>query len=146
GAATARRIDRRRSVIVPGLVNAHTHLDLTHLGPSPHDPADGFMAWVDRIRAGRLAGDAEIEASVALGARLSRRGGVVAVGDIAGAPAGRCSLAPLRALRASGLIGTSYLEYFGIGRGEAGAKERVEGVIREALGQTGEHRPLRAAV
>jgi aminodeoxyfutalosine deaminase len=132
GASAARRVARPQAVVMPGLVNAHTHLDLTHLGPLPHDPAEGFVAWVERIRAGRLTDEAEIEASVARGAELSRLGGVVAVGDIAGAPAGRCSLAPLRALRRSGLIGTSYLEYFGIGRGEERARERVEGAIATA--------------
>src|SRR6185503_20090921 len=37
------------SLLIPGLVNAHTHLDLTHIGPQPHDPA-GFLPWVDMIR------------------------------------------------------------------------------------------------
>jgi cytosine/adenosine deaminase-related metal-dependent hydrolase len=146
GAGAARRIDRRGFVIVPGLVNAHTHLDLTHIGPVAHDPGDGFMAWVDRIRHGRLADEAGIEQSVHRGAELCLAGGVVAVGDVGGAPAGHCSLAPLRGLRASGLIGVSYLEYFGIGRGETGARERVKAAVDAATGAGGGRRPLRAAV
>src|SRR5262245_16435517 len=30
------------SVLIPGLVNAHTHLDLTHVGPRPFDRDRGF--------------------------------------------------------------------------------------------------------
>lgn len=131
--ARAVRLDRRGAVLIPGLVNAHTHLDLSHLGPQRHDPAEGFVAWVDRIRHGRRADDAGIAESARMGARLCLAGATVAVGDIAGAPAGRPSLAPLRELRASGLIGVSYLEYFGIGAGEASVRQRVEAALEGAV-------------
>ncbi len=130
--AGATAIDRRRCILVPGLVNAHTHLDLTHIGPRPHDPGAGFIHWVEQIRRQRLTDDAAIEASVRRGVELCLAGGTVAVGDIAGAPAGRPSLAPLRALRARGLIGVSSLEFFGIGLGEAGAAARVEAALDAA--------------
>src|SRR5262249_5767613 len=42
-----------RSVLIPGLVNAHTHLDLTHIGPRALDPESGFEGWIELIRAGR---------------------------------------------------------------------------------------------
>ena len=96
-------LTRPDAVLIPSLVNAHAHLDLTHMGPRPHDPDEGFVAWVDQIRAERRQQDAEIAASVLEGARLLLAGGVSAVGDIAGAPAGRLTLAPWKALQTSPL-------------------------------------------
>ncbi|HRQ74132.1 MAG TPA: hypothetical protein PLU35_13995, partial [Phycisphaerales bacterium] len=89
GASSARVVGLAGCVILPGLVNAHTHLDLTHLGPRPHDPEEGFVAWVERVRAGRRQEDDGIAESVRRGVGLCLAGGTVAVGDIAGAPGGR---------------------------------------------------------
>ena len=114
-APTTAVLRRPRGVLLPGLVNAHTHLDLTHIGPKPHDPDTGFVPWVDMIRARRHTQDLDIVASVNRGIALCLAGGCVAIGDIAGAPAGRPTLAPWRTLRDSGVAGTSFLEYFGIG-------------------------------
>lgn len=119
-------------VLIPPLVNAHTHLDLTHVGPRPHDPADGFAAWIDAIRAARLQDDDAIAASVDVGIRRSLAGAVVAVGDIAGCPGSRQTAAPFRQLARSGLMGVSYLEYFGIGlEGAASSAERLSGFLIE---------------
>jgi cytosine/adenosine deaminase-related metal-dependent hydrolase len=141
-ALVARRIDRPRSVLLPGLVNAHTHLDLTHLGPRPYDPADGFMSWVDVIRAGRCVDSAEIDASVTTGIALSRRGGVVAVGDIAGAPRGMAALTPWRVLASSPMLGVSFLEFFGIGKGSERGFASIERALSEA--ETVSTEPARA--
>ncbi|MFI4872529.1 MAG: hypothetical protein ACIARQ_12015, partial [Phycisphaerales bacterium JB061] len=88
-AANATRIDRPGCVILPGLVNAHTHLDLTHIGPRPHDPNAGFVAWVDMVRAERHTSDEQIANSVRQGCDLLKKGGVSIVGDIAGAAGGQ---------------------------------------------------------
>ena len=112
--ADAPLLDRSACVLIPGLINAHTHLDLTALGPQPHDPADGFVAWINRVRAGRLADPAAIAASVRRGVELSRAGGTVLVGDIAGAVGGKPSRVALDALAATGLPGISFIEYFGL--------------------------------
>ncbi len=124
-------IDRPDCVIIPPLVNAHAHLDLTHIGPRPHDPAAGFVAWVDQIRDKRRDTDREIAQSVLDGARLLLRGGTAAVGDIAGAPAGIPSLIPWRTLRQTPLAGVSYLEFFGIGSTEARARDRLDRLLHE---------------
>lgn len=132
--APTRTLDRRDCLLIPPLVNAHAHLDLTHIGPVPHDPADGFVAWVDHIRANRRTDSAEIAAAVELGVRLSVAGGTVAVGDIAGAPAGRLTDTPARVLAASPLAGVSYLEFFGIGRSAPLAIDRLARFARDELG------------
>lgn len=141
-AAAAHRLRLPRSVLIPGLVNAHTHLDLTHIGPLPHDPTDagpGFVGWIDVIRARRAAAEAAIAESVQRGVRLSLAGGVVAVGDIGGAvpPGGRPSLVPWRTLRESPLLGVSFLEFFGIGLSETPRMEMLEGILAEAAAEPG---------
>ena len=131
--APDRRVELPDRLLMPGLVNAHAHLDLSHLGPAPHEPGDGFVAWVDRIRAGRRDTDDGIADAVRLGVDLSIAGGTVAVGDIAGAPGGRLCDAPARVLGGSPLAGVSFLEFFGIGRSAATTVERLARFAREEL-------------
>lgn len=100
------------AVIVPGLVNAHTHLDLTCTGPLPFDHVKGFIGWIDSVRRSRLPlGPTDVIASTQDGVRRSLAGGVVAIGDIAG----NARREPVDVLNASVLHGVSFLEYFGLG-------------------------------
>lgn len=122
-AANARRVHLPDRLLIPGLVNSHTHLDLTSIAPQPY--AGDFSGWLDMVRRSRPSEPADIAAAVAEGARLSLASGVVAVGDIAGAPRGQPTLAPTQALAAAGLAGVSFLEFFAIGKG-AGAIERIQ--------------------
>lgn len=128
-----RRISLPAHLLMPGLVNAHTHLDLTHIGPVPHDPAEGFVRWVEHIRANRRDTPDGITDSVRLGVDLSLAGGTVAVGDIAGAPKARLTVTPALVLGSSRLAGISFLEFFGIGRSAAAAVEQLERFSRETL-------------
>jgi cytosine/adenosine deaminase-related metal-dependent hydrolase len=105
-----------RHVLLPGMVNAHTHLDLTAIGPRPYNPEQGFAGWIGMVRSERLADAEGIAHSVRRGIELSRSAGVVAIGDIAGAPRGRSSLIPARAMAAAGMPGVSFIEFFAIGR------------------------------
>ncbi|MDX9910374.1 MAG: amidohydrolase family protein [Phycisphaerales bacterium] len=139
-AAHALRVDAPDCVAIPALANAHAHLDLTHVGPQPHDPGEGFVVWVDRIRTARHTEDADIAASVRTGAELLLRGGTLAVGDIAGAPNGRPSLSPWRTLRGTPLRGVSYLEFFAIGTREDAALARVEAALEEASSERADER------
>ncbi len=112
GDATVVRLER--SVVLPGLVNAHTHLDLTAIGPRPFDAAGGFAEWADLVRRTRPSEPAAIAASVAAGVEASLQGGTAIVGDIAG----NRGLEAFAALAATGFRGTSAIEVFGIGRAE----------------------------
>ena len=126
-------------VVLPAMVNAHTHLDLTCLGPRPFDQPGGFAGWLEMIRTGRPGTDAEIRTSVERGAELSRRGGVAAVGDIAGARAGPTP-EPWRAARAAGLVGVSFAEFFAIGAGEAAGLDRLRAFVAEHASDLAEQR------
>lgn len=130
-ASAAAQVDLTNAVLMPGMVNAHTHLDLTHLGPIAHDPSAGFVAWVDRVRDGRAQSPDDIAASVRLGIDLSLRAGVVLVGDIAGAAAGVPRTEPLHALGESPLSGVSFLEFFAIGVREPAALKRLDGTLAQ---------------
>jgi cytosine/adenosine deaminase-related metal-dependent hydrolase len=102
------------AVLLPGLVNAHTHLDLA--GTEPVRPTGGFTDWLLDVRKAR---GAESDVTVGAGAqarRLAARG-VTAVGDI-DASGGRA----LQARRDVPLDGVSYLEIVGVNRDSARAR------------------------
>jgi aminodeoxyfutalosine deaminase len=134
--ASIMEITLRDRLLIPALVNAHTHLDLTHIGPIAHNPADGFVKWVDHIRANRQLDDSDIRSAVALGIQASLAGGSIAVGDIAGAPMGRITDAPAHELAASPLIGVSYLEFFGIGTTAPAAITKINHYLKATYPQS----------
>jgi cytosine/adenosine deaminase-related metal-dependent hydrolase len=103
------REDLGSSLLMPGLVNLHAHLDLSHIGPVPFN--GDFVSWVDLVRAQRVEDEASLAASIDLGVAYALAGGTVAVGDIAGL--GRAVVA--QQLLGSGLLGVSYIEVFGHG-------------------------------
>jgi len=110
-------VDLGDAVLLPGFVNAHAHLDLTHIGPKPFDPSPGdaaFVRWAGSIAAARLHDRHDIAHSVTLGVERSLRGGVVALGDIAGAD-NRAEPAAFHTLAESPLAGVSFIELFGLG-------------------------------
>lgn len=117
-APRAEQVELPGAILLPGLVNAHTHLDLSGVGPQPHDPGDGLAGWVRRVMPDRETTEPGVVDSVRKGVELSLRGGTAAVGDIAGVLDGAPTLAPANALRASPLVGVSFVEHFGIGSGE----------------------------
>ena len=48
GQPEARPLDLGDGVLLPGLVNAHCHLELSHLAGKV-DPARGFVSWVEEV-------------------------------------------------------------------------------------------------
>lgn len=133
GAKGAAAIDAAGQLVVPAFVNAHTHLDLTHIGPLAADER-GFAGFVDVVRAGRRTEPAAIRASVRQGAELSLAGGVAAVGDIGGAVKGGASTEAFAALAETGIGGVSFVEFFAMGMGEERSLQRLDGVIDAVRG------------
>ena len=118
------------SAILPGLVNAHTHLELSWMGRD-RPPAGDYLGWIrdllerreteDRARATEAA-EREIETSI--------RRGVVAVGDVGNAT----WIVPL--LARSGLHGVAFHELIGFRAADAeslleAAVERLEALERD---------------
>ena len=132
GEASVEELPNR--LVMPGLVNAHTHLDLTHIGPVEY--GGDFVGWVEAVARRRVADYEAIHRAVEVGIAASLAGGTSIVGDIAGMG----SRVPLRALReaasrtAPNLRGVSFVEFFGLGQRQAAAVATMRAVA-EAEGQ-----------
>lgn len=118
-------IDEPSAVILPAMVNAHCHLDLSRLEPRPF--SGRFESWLEGIAATRAdqVREGVLRADCDLGIELSLAGGVAFVGDIAGA--GR--LDPLEALRSGPLGGVSFVEFFGLGARQQESIARMGDVL-----------------
>ena len=111
---------RVRGVVFPGLVNAHTHVELSSLrGKVPG--GRGFVQWVDTLVATRTEStpDEEAEAAMLAVADLARFA-TVAVGEVTN------SLAAVAALARTGLAGCIFHEVLGLDR--AVVMRRIEGL------------------
>lgn len=110
--ADCRVMDLGDAILVPGLVNVHTHLELTGFessapAASPHPPSD-FAGWIRRIRERKetRSGGEYLEAARS-GLRECWAGGVTTIADTGD------SGAVLRALVELGGSGIAYQEVFG---------------------------------
>ncbi len=124
-------------VLLPGLVNAHCHLELSHLAAAREQGRRGFVAWVEALVELRSRADpAEARAGTQAALRELAGTGTVAVGDVSNA------LGHLDLLDASGLDAIVFYELL------AWDPERAEAVLAEARRRTAEAsaRGLRAAV
>jgi cytosine/adenosine deaminase-related metal-dependent hydrolase len=128
-------VDCSQAVVLPAFVNAHTHLDLTHIGPVPFNGS--FRDWVDGVRAQRMfEADALVE-SVEQGITCSKVGGTGILGDIAGVG----STIPGQVLADSGMPGVSYIELFGIGDPRVqSACDQIESIVKHTPPQRGNMR------
>jgi cytosine/adenosine deaminase-related metal-dependent hydrolase len=107
GAPEAPLEDLGPGVILPGLVNAHCHLELSYLQGRVALPQP-FVAWVRALVAGRARETPNVlRAGAERGIQQLVGGGTVAVGDVSNA------LAHLDLLAASGLRAAVHLELIG---------------------------------
>jgi cytosine/adenosine deaminase-related metal-dependent hydrolase len=117
------QVERVRGVVFPGLVNAHTHVELSSLrGKVPG--GQGFVPWADRLVTTRAEGTQEedlecIEAAVEELVRCA----TVAVGDVSN------SLMPVSAFARRGIGGSVFHEVLGVER--TAVLARVEGLRAE---------------
>lgn len=99
-----------QSVILPGLVNAHTHLELTAFRGYLENEEHDFFAWLRKLtlaRLERMTPD-DIRVSAAWGACEAVRAGITCVGD-----ASDSAMMSMLALRDVGLRGVVFQESFG---------------------------------
>ena len=97
------------SVLLPGLVNAHSHLELTVMRGFLEGEEPDFFAWLRKLTVARMSMTADdLFVSAACGAIEAARAGITCVGDSS-------SAAPqsMKALREIGLRGIVYQESFG---------------------------------
>lgn len=117
-------VDARAEVVMPGLVNAHAHLDLSGPGPLPYE--GDFEQWLEAVIRLRIdSSREEVSRAVARGVELSLEGGTSCVGDIAGMP----HEPPYEVLCESALDGVSYAEFFGLGNDQAETTRRMRSTL-----------------
>ena len=134
--------DYGEAMIVPGFVNAHTHLELTALRNYLEDVEQDFFAWLRKLtvtKYERLTPE-DLRDSAAWGAIEAVRAGVTCVGDAADFGA-----MSFDAIREVGLRAVVYQEVFGPDEREAG--ERLAGLQDKVeLLRAGETSLVRAGV
>ena len=102
--------DFGEAVILPGLINTHTHLELTAMRGYLENEERDFFAWLRKLtvaRLERLTPD-DIQVSATWGACEAVRAGITCVAD-----ASDSALMSMRALQEVGLRGVVYQESFG---------------------------------
>jgi cytosine/adenosine deaminase-related metal-dependent hydrolase len=114
------RGERREAVLLPALVNAHLHLELSHMGGTVAG-GEGLPAWIELFVSAR-ARQRHVDPAPAMtmGAEDLERAGVAAVGDVSNT---LTSVAPLTAAR---IAGTVFHEVFGATPG------RIAGALADA--------------
>ncbi len=122
-------VERVRGVVMPGLVNAHTHLELSALRGKVAGGA-GFVKWVERMMGVRSEESPEDNAE-AIDAAVTELddAGTVAIGEVTN------SLAAVRALARRGFAGCVFHEVFGVTREAVVAKlDGLEAQVSLRLG------------
>jgi cytosine/adenosine deaminase-related metal-dependent hydrolase len=121
------------SVILPGLANVHTHLELSWMaGLVPPKPSmdEWIRSLMSARRAGPAGGDAEIAKAALAGATSMVESGTVLVGDISN------SLVTPGLIAASGLRGVVFHELIGFAATDPGR------MVEDAAARLDEHRTL----
>jgi cytosine/adenosine deaminase-related metal-dependent hydrolase len=132
--ADARDVDLGNVAILPGLVNAHTHLELSYLrGRVPR--AESFVAWIRSVMTFRRSSPdpkaPEVLDGVAEGIAEAIRCGTAAVGDITN------TLVTFQPLTDSALAGVVFYELIGFNPPDPVATvERARAAIRGCAATT----------
>jgi len=120
-------------ILLPGLVNTHTHLELTGFDLGPPEP--DFGAWIGRVRAIKETRNSDAFLGAArLGLAECYAAGVTTVADTGDTGS------VIRAMAEAGASGIAYQEVFGphpaqVAESLAGLRSRVETLGRFAAGR-----------
>jgi aminodeoxyfutalosine deaminase len=122
--------ERIHGVLLPGLVNAHTHLELSAMRGQVRGGA-GFVPWVEQMIGVRAESRPEDDADAIEQAIADLEAfGTSAVGDVSN------SMSTVRPLARRGFVGRVFHEVFGIERGPL--EERVAAlpkIVEDRVGQ-----------
>jgi cytosine/adenosine deaminase-related metal-dependent hydrolase len=123
-------VERARGVLLPGLVNAHTHLELSALRGRVPGGA-GFVPWVEHLIGARIESHPEEDAdAIERAVDELDAFGTVAVGEVTN------SLGAVRTLARRGFIGCIFHEVFGV---DADSVERrvaaLPRILEERVGE-----------
>jgi cytosine/adenosine deaminase-related metal-dependent hydrolase len=72
--------------VLPGLINAHTHLELSGFSEPLGQPGISFIDWIGLVVGARQSGQYDADSAVRSGLEECSEAGVAAVGDIVQAP------------------------------------------------------------
>src|SRR5438128_3821702 len=101
--------DFGEAAILPGLVNAHSHLELTAMRGFLEAEENDFFAWLRKLTIARMAmTPQDLFVSATCGAIEAARAGITCVGDSSSA-----ALESMKALQGVGLGGIVFQESFG---------------------------------
>jgi cytosine/adenosine deaminase-related metal-dependent hydrolase len=139
-APDAREVDLGAVAVLPGLVNAHTHLELSYLRDEV-PPADRFVDWIRHVMAARRKRPdpeaAEIVRSVEEGIAEAEAFGTAVVGDISN------TLVTVRALAASRIAAMVFYELIGFKPADA---DRFVDDARRRIGDAGAREDVRVGL
>ena len=122
-------VERIHGIVFPGLVNAHTHIELSGLRGQIAGGA-GFVPWVERMIGVRIqAHPEEDDGAITRAVEELHAAGTAAVGEVTN------SLAAVGALARRGLAGCIFHEVLGVNSAEVLAK--IEGLDRAVEARVG---------
>jgi cytosine/adenosine deaminase-related metal-dependent hydrolase len=100
--------ERREAVLLPALVNAHLHLELSHMAGTVSG-GEGLPGWIELFVMARASARArDVAPAMVMAAEDLVRFGVAAVGDVSN------TLGSVAPLSAAGIAGTVFHEVFGV--------------------------------
>ena len=127
-------VDLGRVAVLPGLVNAHTHLELSYLRDAV-PPSSAFLDWVSGLMAVRRKWSnpaaAEILAAARAGIHEARASGTGLVGDVSN------TLATVPLLLEAGLPARVFYELLGFGATDSVGRVRDARALVSAMGSGG---------
>lgn len=135
------REERWEGVLAPGLVNAHTHLQYTHMREVAARHYTGFDDWGDAFDLAYERAGHDWRAAAADGAEQSIAAGVTALADVV------TDEAALSALHDAGLHGIAYWEVYGKSNADwtpaarAAVREQIRRIPKPPGGGVSPHAP-----